>query len=236
MAKEFVEPTTKTTPQPDYQRGISQENLEDLRTEFLSTGGMVDVLPEPSEVRDWTIVGLQGKDNDGHDEVTLFVMMLGGWFDLGNYTHMSPHSEGSLDQFDTESEIVIGATDTIYEISSANELSGNDDWVLSHSEGVSYKDGVFTMIEAGHYTIAWSLSFHSGGSNQDYEGGILKNGENLQRGWAHRKISGSGDIGSFGAHAIMDLKTGDRISIGVVNETSTANFFINHANIVIHRT
>ena len=37
---------------PDNEKGVSQEGLEGLRAEIVSLGGIVDVLPDISSVRD----------------------------------------------------------------------------------------------------------------------------------------------------------------------------------------
>ena len=63
--------------------GLSQEARENLRTEFVSLGGIVKSKPDVSEVRDFTISAILSKDSLS---VTLIMMIDGRWFNIGDYT------------------------------------------------------------------------------------------------------------------------------------------------------
>ena len=71
--------------QTDNQFGLSQDNIEELRAEFISLGGIVDTLPDVSDVRDWTMVAIES-DASGTQTVTLHLMVLGKWFNIGAHT------------------------------------------------------------------------------------------------------------------------------------------------------
>ena len=71
--------------QVDNQFGLSQDNIEELRTEFISLGGIVDTLPDVGDVRDWTMVAIQSVES-GVQTVTLHLMVLGKWFNIGAHT------------------------------------------------------------------------------------------------------------------------------------------------------
>ena len=212
----------------DYQRGISQDNLEDLRSEYNPIGVLLDELPEPSEVRDWTMVAIPSKDASGIDTINLFLMVDGKWFNLNDYQEKETGAHAGVDQFDTASVITFTGVNDITIIT--------DDWVLSDAHHIGYDGaGVFTIEKAGHYFIGWSLSFASSGNNKDYEMGILKNGVNIQQGWAHRKIGASTDLGDMSSLTILELRGGDKISLGMLNETDTQTAIIDHAGFTIFR-
>ena len=63
--------------------GLSQEARENLRTEFVSLGGIVKSKPDVSEVRDFTISAILSEDSLS---VTLIMMIDGKWFNIGDYT------------------------------------------------------------------------------------------------------------------------------------------------------
>lgn len=214
----------------DYQRGVSQESLEDLRSEFVSIGGIVTTLPDISEVRDWTMVSILTKDISGEDVLELWLMSDGKWWSLNDYRATPSHASGNIDQYDTTSTVTLGTPDAIVVVTA--------DWTIGHIDRLGYNNaGVFTVEIAGEYQIIWSLSFTSSIANKDFEGGILINGLSAQSGWAHRRISTASDTGSMGASTIEDLRKGDTISLGVVGETApaTGNLIVQHASFTIHR-
>ena len=218
------------TEQLDYQKGISQENQESLRAEYFPIGVILTSLPEPSEVRDWTIATILKTDASGDDVMDLYLMMNGKWWSLNDYRATPSHASGNIDQYDTTSTVTLGTPDAIVVVTA--------DWTIGHIDGMGYNNaGVFTVEIAGEYQIVWSLSFTSSIANKDFEGGILVNGLSAQSGWAHRRISTASDTGSMGASTIEDLRKGDTISLGVVGETTpiTGNLIIQHASFTIHR-
>jgi hypothetical protein len=93
----------------DIQRGISQENLEDLRSEFVSTGGIVTTLPDSSEVRDFTQVIL----NDGTTK-TLYMMIDGNWEDIRRITSQDHivDADGTLADATIKINAILAALET----------------------------------------------------------------------------------------------------------------------------
>ena len=214
--------------QTDNRFGLSQDSIEELRAEFISLGGIVDSLPDVGDVRDWTMVGIESKDLSGDLTVNLYLMMLGKWFSLNEYQVEPTGSHGNIDQFDTSSVIAFTGANDITVIT--------ENWIVGILHFMDYNNaGVFTCKKAGSYSIGWSLSFASSGNNKDYEMGILVNGVNLQQGWAHRKIGASTDLGDMSSLTIFDLKKGDKISLGMLNETDTQTAIIDHATLVLNR-
>ena len=62
--------------------GLSQEARENLRTEFVSLGGIVTSLPDPSEVKDFTISVIMDTNITGAETATLYMMINGKWFTI----------------------------------------------------------------------------------------------------------------------------------------------------------
>lgn len=90
----------------------------------------------------------------------------------------------------------------------------------------------FVIEKDGKYRIDWSISFSSDtGVNQDTEGAIMVNNVRNAQSTAHRKIASANDLGNMGATCILDLSVNDVVSLGLQNNTSTANFTVNHANL-----
>lgn len=58
---------------------ITQEIIEELRTEFLSKGGIVTVLPDVSEVREFTEVFIF-VDNSGSKTYKIYKMIDNDWY------------------------------------------------------------------------------------------------------------------------------------------------------------
>lgn len=210
------------------QFGLPQESIEELRSEFISLGGLVDKLPDVSSVRDWTMVGIPSKDASGVDIINLHLMMQGKWFSLNEYQERPTGAYGGIDQFDTVSTITFTGVNDITVITA--------DWSLSSLKDISYNNaGVFTIQKAGVYFIGWSLSFSSTGNNKDYEMGVLKNGVNIEQGWAHRRVAASTDLGNMSALTILELRSGDTISLGMLNEDDTTSAIIDHSGLTIYR-
>ncbi len=213
--------------QKDNQFGLSQENVEELRSEFISFGGIVERLPDVGDVRDWTMVGIPSRDADGVDTISLFLMMTGKWFHLNEYQAQATGAYGSADQYDTGTVINFGGTPDLVEVTSG--------WTAGAMNNILYSGGVFKIQRAGNYKISWAISFAiASGNNKEFEAGVLKNGVVTEQGWAHRKIA-TNDIGSFSASTIVPLKKNDLISLGVINETDTIAMVIDHISFTIFR-
>jgi hypothetical protein len=96
-------PTKERSPVDD-QFGLTQESMEALRAEYLSIGGLVKTLPDPSEVRDFTISTIMSSDKEGSDVANLWMMINGKWFHLG-YSRTTPNEEHIIDADGTLADI-----------------------------------------------------------------------------------------------------------------------------------
>lgn len=74
--------TDNKANQPDFQKGISQNNAEELRAEFAPRSAVVKVLPDPKSVRDFTQVILD--KGEGADRYRALYMMIDGKWELMN--------------------------------------------------------------------------------------------------------------------------------------------------------
>jgi hypothetical protein len=163
------------------------------------------------------------------------MMMQGKWYNLNSYGLQPTGNAGSIDQYNTNSQINVASANVEYTITSANVVGGTDDWTINHLDGANYSDGIFTITKAGRYLLTWSLSFYCVSNNKDIEGGIMVNGVNPQKGWAQRRIGTASDVGNFGASAIINLIKNDKVGIAVMNITSASDIFINHGSFSIVR-
>lgn len=223
-------PDKKITPvQPDVQRGLSQDAVEDLRSEFLSIGGIVESLPEIASVRDNTIVMIKSNDHKGYVKYDRWQAIDGQWFWIGRARPQHPmHISGSLDMYNTTTAVAFSGVDALTNITSG--------WTVSHVDHIRYADGEFKIEAKGEYSIAWSLSVYPDGSNKEYEAGIVLNGSNAQKGWAHIKLSNASDTLTFGSQTIMELEIGDTIKLGAICRTNpVADLIIAHANLTLIR-
>jgi hypothetical protein len=223
----------------DFQFGQSQEQIEELRSEFMSIGGLVSALPEVGSVRDFTIIGIPSNDASGDRQVNLYMMMEGKWFNLNSYGLEPTGNSGSIQQYNTNAIYTpVDGAGTETELVIANEAGTTDQWDLIHSTRMGYnKDGGLIIEKAGRYSGLWSISFSAGSANQDFEAGFWLNGVNQKvGGWAQRKIGTASDIGSFSAGGIADLVKGDRVSLAFANITPSAStIIINHASFTLNR-
>lgn len=210
---------------PDNDKGISQENLEGLRAEFVSVGGVVSSLPNPKSVRDFTIVVIPSKNHkEGHYE--RWQMINGLWCFIGlalpSYPH---HISGSLDQRDSSQTITVSAIDTLTPVV--------DGWTTTHLDNVSVKNGLFLIEAKVEYIFQWNLSFTASSANQLFEGVIIVNGVDVASGSARQKIGTASDATSMGSQGIFDLGIGDTIGLAIYNRTSGADLTVEHANLSI---
>ena len=205
--------------------GLSQEARENLRTEFISLGGIVTSLPDIAEVRDFTQVYIPSKDASGKQLFDIWQMLDGRWYNLGQVAQTTLSVSGSSDQFDTNQTITISTVNTFTEITLG--------WTNNLKNNIEFSGGVYTIQIAGDYLIIWSLSVLPSVAGKTYEFGIGKNTVKINRGWTQEHLSNTTEEESLGASAILDLKTGDKISLGVINETDSNNIAIQHASFTI---
>lgn len=90
-----------------------------------------------------------------------------------------------------------------------------------------------TVIKAGRYKVVWSVSFTSVSANQEIEGSLMVDNVFNDQCTAHRRIATATDTGAMSGTCILDLDADSAISIGILNETSTANVIIEHANMTL---
>lgn len=214
--------------------GLTQENREELRAEFLSTGGIVTSLPDVSEVRDFTIVSIMSKNADLKDVANLYIMIMGKWFNLNEYTEKSTGAYGGADQYHAATVLTFTGVDDI------TQLTTN--WVAEQLSHMTFANGIFTIEKSGHYKICWSMSYGSAGNNKIYEAGVClnfiqgqKGDDQIQQGWASRKMGAGTDIGDMSSYTLLELRAGDKISIGMVNETDTTGATLDHMSFTIFR-
>jgi hypothetical protein len=218
----------------DYQRGISQENLEDLRAEYSPIGVILTSLPEPSEVRDWTMAGIITTDVSGEDVMELNLMADGRWWNLNDYRATKTGASGNINMLNVVGTYLVAVADTHYEFNTTNASGSTDHWDLTDENNMSYDDGVFTILRAGRFAITWSCGFTCGTNNREYEMGIMLNGVQTY-GWSQRKIGTSGDVGSMSAQTILELKKNDKISLGYLCIANTTSVLVSHANLTLNR-
>lgn len=213
--------------QLDGQRGISQEALEDLRSEFLSIGGVVKSLPDVKSVRDNTIVMI--RDTSYKVEVyDRWQMINNKWYWIGKAVPENPFNiTGEVYQKNTGTTIAVASINTLYNITSG--------WTYDLVEHIHYNQaGLFQIEHGGEYLVIWSLSLLSAGTNKEYEAGIVLNGSEFTSGWSHEKLAVANDTLSMSSSAILNLKTGDKINLGIICRTSpVADVDIEHANFLV---
>ena len=211
----------------DNQFRLPQDAIEELRTEFISIGGIVDELPEMGTVRDFTQVHIPKTDADGKEMYDRYQAINGKWFLLPDVAQHHLHAEGSSEQYETDQLITITLADAIYPVV--------DGWTNHYLHNMGNGTGIFKMKIAGDYHIGWTLAFHSTGANQNYGCGLLVNDINVEIAWSHTHTQATGDIAMMGAGTIYRLREGDRISIGIKNIGGTANVIIDHASFSVFR-
>ena len=220
-------PVEEPEENTDYQKGISQDNLEDLRSEFVSIGGIVNTRPDMSEVRDGTQVYIPKTDADGKEMYDRYQAINGKWFLLPDTAEHLLHGEGSSEQYETGTVVTILVQHNIYPI--------EEGWTNHYLHNMDNGSGVFTIKVAGDYFIAWTLAIHSSAPNEIYGCGLLIDNVNVETAWSHLTLGGTGAVGTMGASTMWRLKAGQRVSIGIKNTTSTADPIIDHASFSVFR-
>ena len=132
-------------------------------------------------------------------------------------------SYGSMYNHDVSTVVTISVTNTAVRIPSGFTVGQLNLATFGN-------DREITVENAGRYKIVWSISFTAASANQEIEGSaMVDNIYNLEC-TAHRRISTATDTGAMSGNCILDLDADDVISLGVLNETSTANIIIEHSN------
>ena len=139
------------------------------------------------------------------------------------FTDAGGLSGGSMYNHDTPTIVTISATDTPIRIPSG--------FVQGRSKNATFQNArEFVVSKAGYYDIDWSISFTTVSANQEIEGFVMVNNAINIQATAHRRISTATDTGAMGGTCSILLAVNDVIALGVLNETSTSNIIIEHAN------
>lgn len=214
--------------QEEKQRGISQDSLEDLRSEFLSIGGIVASLPDPKAVRDNTIVMI--RDLSFKVEVyNRWQMINGKWYWIGKATPAEPyHITGSLDQKNTGTTISLSgvATNALLPIDSG--------WTKTLTENIISRDAGKLQVESdGEYIIMWAMGITCTSANKAFEAGLMVNGSENASGWAEVMLSTANAELVLSTQTIVQLKKGDQLSLSIrCTSSPTADVNIEHANFI----
>ncbi len=117
------------------------------------------------------------------------------------------------------------------------ELVGSTAWNVGQLNLCTFSDPRVTVLVAGRYEIAWSLSTNyssTPGAKQQLEYGIMVDGVIQVEGAAHRTLSNTSDTGSACSSAIIDLPANSAISLASKNETSGGKTIsVQHGNFTI---
>lgn len=225
MADEVVK---KQALQEDNQRGVSQDALEDLRTEFLSVGGIIQSLPDPKSVRDNTIVMIRNLDYK-IEVYSRYQMINGNWYWIGDALPSNPfHISATITQKNSATVIGTSAgTGTIVDITTG--------WTSIHKENITYKQaGVYEILSDGEYYINWQLSIDTGTANKSFEAGVIINGSEYGGGWSHSFLTTTSAETCLSGNTIVDLKKGDLVNLAIRCMSSPAvDVTIDHADFTI---
>ncbi len=100
--------------------------------------------------------------------------------------------------------------------------------------GVVFQNGRLNIMVDGFYNIEFSASFF-GQANNEYHTVIGINAFRSTKCHNARKIGTAGDIGDTGGNCILDLTTGDRLTLMIENTDSGSNPTVRYANVKIVR-
>lgn len=159
--------TDNKANQPDFQKGISQNNAEELRAEFAPRSAVVKVLPDPKSVRDFTQVILD--KGEGADRYRALYMMIDGKWELMNIISPTwddlrfPATSGSLDPSASPVWVTYKTNFTALDFDEGDGIFFFAQMPHTYLEGSDIKPHVhFTLPVAGGggtKNIGWSLSY-----------------------------------------------------------------------------
>lgn len=134
---------------------------------------------------------------------------------------------GSMYNHDTSTTVTMGAAGTAVRIPSG--------FTVGQTHNVTFQNArEFLVTVAGMYKIDWSISFTmASGASQEIEGAVMLNNALNVQATAHRLIGTGTDTGAMSGVCILDLAANDVIALGVINESSTNDVVIEHANCTI---
>ena len=132
---------------------------------------------------------------------------------------------GTMWQYGDNTEIIIG---TIGVFEPIPGMSNGDDvgFIFQNTQQLK-------CTKPGKYIVNWHICFNDG-NNVTWGGGIMINDviQNQTRGC--RKL-GAEDTGSMAGGGIVDLEENDILELGMANESTTANAFIDSAGLNLFR-
>lgn len=132
---------------------------------------------------------------------------------------------GTLWQFGDDTEVVIG---TIGVFEPITGMSNGDDVGFIFQNGNQLK-----CTKPGKYMVNWHICFNNS-NNVTWSGGVLVNDTIQDPTRGCRKL-GALDTGSMGGTGIINLAVDDIVELGMANETTTANAFVDSSGLTLIR-
>jgi len=84
-----------------------------------------------------------------------------------------------------------------------------------------------------NFHIVANMSVISAGSNENMSGAVMKNGAVVARSRIERRIGTGSDRGAFGVGTIIQLTSGETVSLALANDSATSNLTLKAANMQI---
>lgn len=151
----------------DFQKGISQNNAEELRAEFAPRNAIVKVLPDPKSVRDWTQVILDKEE--GVDRYRALYMMVNGKWELMNIISPTwddlrfPATTGQLNPSATPNWVAYKTNFTALSFAEGDGVFFFAQMPHTYLEGSDIEPHVHMTLQSagggGTKNIGWSLSY-----------------------------------------------------------------------------
>ena len=140
---------------------------------------------------------------------------------------LRPYAFGSMYNHDTSTTVTIGATDTPVRVPGGFTQGQANLMTFQNSREIA-------VSLTGIYKIVWQISFTmAAGANQEIEGFVMINNVINIQATGHERVTTATDTGSVSGNCELDLAAGDVVALGMLNETSTNNIVVEHANLSI---
>ena len=153
--------------------------------------------------------------------------------DIENFGSLQVHEnvnvDGNLSFSGAFGELFDSENETVVTISDANIFFPIAGMQTGDFRNTILNDTNITVLIPGSYLVNYSISF-SNANNVNYNSGVMVNGITLgSKGQAHRRLAAN-DTGNMSATAILDLDTGDNISMAILNESNNSDVIIQSTN------
>ncbi len=136
---------------------------------------------------------------------------------------------GSMYNHDTPTTVTISAMDTAVRVPGGFTEGKTNLATFQNSREI-------VVLRAGIYKTDWQISFTmAAGANQEIEGFVMINNAMNVQASAHRKITIGTDTESMSGTCELDLAASDVVALGMLNESSTNNPVVEHANMTINQ-